>query len=67
MSLKTTTWERVKGLMSEDLIQKIMNLVEVEGRYISNIENDVRRQDPNLANQLLDELEQIQYQIKELK
>jgi 2C-methyl-D-erythritol 2,4-cyclodiphosphate synthase len=67
MSLKTTTWERVKGLMSEDLTKKVTNLVEVKGRYMSNIENDVRRQDPDLANQILDELEQIQYQIKELR
>lgn len=67
MSLKTTTWERVKGRMSENLIRKITNMVAVKGRYINNIESDVRNQDPELANEFLDELDQIEYELQNLR
>lgn len=59
MSILTATWKTVKTQMSEDLIRKVTQLVEVKDRYIANIESDLLHIDPELRKEFLDELEDI--------
>lgn len=62
MSIRSVTWESVKGGLNAELIKKVEEMTNTEGRYIANIERDVRDQDPELANTLMEDLKSFQYE-----
>lgn len=59
MSVKTQYYNNIKGLLSDETIEKLEDLVETKSRYIANIEEDLRRLgEHDFANDFLEEVEE---------
>ena len=57
--MKSRWYDSVKWGMSEKITEKVEKLVETEGKYVSNIENDLRNMgEHELANDFLSEIEE---------
>ncbi len=67
MSVRSIGYDSIKGMLSEEMRRKVEKFVNTKGRYIANIETDLRYHDPGLANDFIDECKEAQYEIRKEK